>query len=175
MSNPFEVLGISASATAEQVRHAYHLLARKYHPDQFQDPEQQRIAQEKMVVINLAYQEALKLANARAVSPYTQEVTCEDAVKLSRKMLRTHSPESALRQLLRASTKNAEWFYQQGLVLMEMEQYESAHQSFREAVRRDPANNQFRRGALDAAVALKHSQSLIGRIEKLIPRKWRGK
>lgn len=42
------------------------------------------------------------------------------------------------------------WFYQQGQVLMNMEQYESARQSYREAVRRDPANNVFRSGALSA-------------------------
>ena len=169
------MLGVPSSATAEQVRHAYHLLAKKYHPDQFQDTEQQRIAQEKMVAINLVYQEALKLATARAASPYTQEVSCEDAVQLAQKMLRNQSPESALRQLMRASTRTSEWYYQQGVVLMAMEQYDSAHQSFREAVRRDPANNKYRRGALDAAVALKNSQSLMGKLKKLIPKQLRKK
>lgn len=172
MSNPFEVLDVPPTATAEQVRHAYHLLARKFHPDQFQDPEQQRIAQERMVAINLAYQEALKLANARAASPYTQEVSCEDAVKLAQKMLKNQSPESALRQLMRASTRSSEWYYEQGVVLMAMDQFDSAHQSFREAVRRDPTNNRYRRGALDAAVALKESQSFLGKLKRILP-KWR--
>ncbi len=173
MTNPFETLGVSPGASAEEVRHAYHALAKKWHPDHFQDPEEQRIAQEKMVLINRAYQEALHLATARAVSPYTQEIACEDAVHLAQKMLRQRSPESALRQLMRASTKNAAWYNQQGLILMAMEQYESAHQSFREAVRRDPTNNNYRRGALDAAVALRKSKSLAGRLKKLLPRRFR--
>jgi curved DNA-binding protein CbpA len=34
-SNHFEVLGISASATSDQVRDAFHALSRKFHPDRF--------------------------------------------------------------------------------------------------------------------------------------------
>ena len=56
MLDPYELLGIPPEADAEQIRHAYHLLAKKYHPDRFQDPQQQRQAQEKMTQLNLAYQ-----------------------------------------------------------------------------------------------------------------------
>ena len=168
MINPFETLGIKPTATAEEVRRAYHQMAKKYHPDKFQDPEQQKQAQSKMTAVNLAYEEAMRLASARASSPYMQEITCDDAIKLSAKMLKLGHVENALRELMRSTTRNAAWFHQQGLVLMEMEQYESAHQSFREAVRRDPYNNIYRRGALAAAVALKESRSLKGRIRKAL-------
>jgi len=56
----------------------------------------------------------------------------------------------------------------QGRVLMALEQYESAHQSYREAIRREPNNNVFRQGALDAAVALKKSRTFPGRIKALL-------
>lgn len=167
MNDPFAILGIQENATAEEVRHAYHLLARKYHPDQFQDVTSQRAAQEKMVAVNLAYREALRMATDRASKPYTQEIACDDAVQLAEKMLRQRSPESALRQLMRAREKNALWYFEQGKILMEMEQYNSATQSFREAVKRDPSNIAYRRGALDATVALRESQTLAGRLRKL--------
>ena len=54
---------------------------------------------------------------------------------------------------------------------MDLEQYESAHQSFREAVRRDPENIEYRRGALDAAVALKKSKTFSGRLHHLLHHK----
>ena len=130
------------------MRHAYHQLAKRYHPDRFQDPEQQKAAQVKMTALNLAYTECMRLAEARTTSPYHREIDCEDAIHLSQKMLKQGQPEGALRELLRASSRNALWFYQQGLVLLEMEQFESAEQSFREAVRREPSNNTYRRGAL---------------------------
>lgn len=167
MNDPFALLGIQENATAEEVRHAYHLLARKYHPDQFQDGASQRVAQEKMVAINLAYREALRMATDRASKPYTQEIACGDAVQLAEKMLRQRRPESALRQLMRAREKSALWYYEQGKILMEMEQYDSANQSFREAVRREPDNILYRRGALDATIALRDSKTLAGRIRKI--------
>ncbi len=50
------------------------------------------------------------------------------------KMLGQKNPESALRQLLRAESRDDEWYYIQGNILMAMGQYESAHSSYREAV-----------------------------------------
>ena len=89
-------------------------------------------------------------------------------------MLRRDNPESALRQLMRTRMRNGSWFAMQGRVLMALDQYESAHQSYREAVRREPHNNVFRQGALDAAVALKKSRTLSGRIRALMKR-WKKK
>lgn len=46
---------------------------------------------------------------------------------------------------------------------MNLHQYDSAHQSFREAVRREPDNLQFRRGAFNAAMTLKKHQRPVQR------------
>lgn len=97
MLDPYELLGIAPEADAEQIRHAYHLLAKKYHPDRFQDPQQQKQAQERMTQLNLAYQEAMRLAGLSKSAPYHQAISCEDAVKLSRKLLKQGYPEGALR------------------------------------------------------------------------------
>lgn len=171
MNNPFEVLGLKSTADADEVRSAYRSLVRQCHPDQFLDADERKAAQEKMVALNLAYEEAIRLAVPHRAGMYNRELAAEDAKQLARKMLRQHSPESALRQLMRADHKDAEWYYLQGYILMEMHQYESAHQSYREAVRRDPENMEYRRGALDAAVALKKSRTVSGRIRELLRRK----
>ena len=39
MTDPYKVLGISSSASDEEVKKAYRDLARKYHPDHFQAGE----------------------------------------------------------------------------------------------------------------------------------------
>ena len=71
--------------------------------------------------------------------------------------------ENALRQLARADSKDAQWYCLQGEILMNLHQYDSAHQSFREAVRREPDNLQFRRGAFNAAMTLKKHQRPVQR------------
>lgn len=171
MKNPFAVLGLDATADADQVRTAYRQLVKTCHPDKFLDADERAAAQEKMIALNLAYEEALRLAMPRkAAASYNKELPQEDAMTLCAKMLRQRGPEAALRQLLRSSTRDGAWYAMQGQVLMAMEQYDSAHQSYREAVRREPENIEYRRGALDAAVALKRSKTLKGRIETLIRR-----
>ena len=49
---------------------------------------------------------------------------------------------------------------------MSLRQFESAHQSFRQAIRQDPENRDYRRQALDAVLALRREKTLPGRIRK---------
>lgn len=57
---PFEVLGVSPTATPREVNAAYRVLAQIYHPDRYVDaPEEvQRESEERMRALNHAYQEA---------------------------------------------------------------------------------------------------------------------
>lgn len=171
MTSPFATLGLNASASADDVRTAYRNLVKTCHPDKFLNASEREAAQQKMIALNLAYEAALKLASARqTVDSYKKELPQDEALELAAKMLRRESPESALRYLMRATHRDSAWYAMQGQILMVMDQYESAHQSYREAVRREPDNNEYRRGALDAAVALKKSRTLPGRIRLLLKR-----
>lgn len=56
MKDPYQVLGISPSASDEEVKEAYRALARKYHPDNYSsDNPLADLATEKMQEINEAY------------------------------------------------------------------------------------------------------------------------
>ena len=153
------------------MRAAYRRLVKTCHPDKFLDDAEREAAQAKMIALNLAYEEALKLASSRqTVDNYKKELPQDEALSLAEKMLRRQSPESALRYLMRSDKRDGAWYAMQGHILMVMDQYESAHQSYREAVRREPDNNEFRRGALEAAVALKNSRTVAGRIKLFLKR-----
>ncbi len=160
--NPFEVLGVKPGADEQTVRAAYRRLVKSCHPDQFQDAAQQKAAQEKLIRLNLAYEAALKLA-ARTTVGFNL-ISQEEAKHFARRLVEQGNLESALRQLGRADSKDAEWFCLQGEILMAMRQYETAHQSYREAVRRDPDNRTYRQGALDAALAMKKHRPLGAKI-----------
>ena len=160
--NPFEVLGVKPGADEQTVRAAYRRLVKSCHPDQFQDAAQQKKAQEQLIRLNLAYEAALKLA-ARTTVGFNL-ISQEEAKHFARRLVEQGNLESALRQLARADSKDAEWYCLQGEILMAMRQYETAHQSYREAVRRDPDNRLYRQGALDAALAMKKNRPIGAKI-----------
>ena len=55
MSDPYKVLGVSPSATDEEIKSAYRELAKKYHPDNYANTPLAEFATEKMKEINEAY------------------------------------------------------------------------------------------------------------------------
>ena len=166
MNNPFEVLGLKGWADQEEIRNAYRALVKQCHPDMIQDPLQKEEAQARMVALNLAYEEALRLASPRPQAPIGPPPSAAEAILMAERALARDNPEGALRSLVRCETRDGDWYYMQGKVLMAMEQFESAHQSFREAVRRSPDNNVYRSGALAAVVAQREQSTLHGKMKK---------
>ena len=160
--NAFEVLGLTLEADQQQVRQAYRTRVKACHPDQFVDQAQQQKAQEQLIQLNLAYEEALRLSAGRQVDYHAVPVS--QAKDIARNLMNQGRYESALRQLGRANVRDDEWYYLQGLLLMQLRDYASAHQSFRVAVRLSPDNNEYRSGALAAAVAYKKHQRLAYRV-----------
>ena len=55
MKDPYSVLGVSQSASDDEIKKAYRELARKYHPDNYQNNPLADLAEEKMKEINEAY------------------------------------------------------------------------------------------------------------------------
>lgn len=160
--NAFEVLGLNIGADESQVHQAYRTRVKACHPDQFVDRAAQQKAQEELIRLNLAYEEALRFSSGRKVGYHT--VPAEQAKTIAKRLLDQDRLESALLQLGRADGKDDEWFYLQGQILLKMRQYSSAHQSFREAVRRQPDNNDYHKGALEAAIEEKKHQRLAYRV-----------
>ena len=166
MNNPFEVLGLKGWANQDEIRSAYRALVKRCHPDMIQDPVLKEEAQERMVALNLAYEEAIRLASPRTANALNEEISPAAAVLMAERSLARNNPEGALRQLLKCDRRDGDWYYVQGKVLMAMEQFDSAHQSFREAIRLCPENNVYRSAALAAVLAHRKAESIQGRMKK---------
>ena len=162
--NSFEILGLPRTATEQQVRQAYHTKVKACHPDQFPDGQTQQKAQEQLIQLNLAYEEALRLTMGHPSGAPVNVLSAEETKRLAVKLMEQHRYESALLQLSHVEARDDEWYYIHGQVLMNLRQYSTAHQSFREAVRMQPENRAYRQGALDAAVAVKKHQKLRYRV-----------
>lgn len=61
MNDPYKVLGISPSATDDEVKEAYREQAKKYHPDQYAASPLNELAKERMQEVNAAYDEIMQM------------------------------------------------------------------------------------------------------------------
>lgn len=68
MNDPYKILGVSPTASNEEIKKAYRELAKKYHPDNYTDSPIADIAEEKMKEINEAYDEILRIRTGRGDS-----------------------------------------------------------------------------------------------------------
>ena len=140
MNNPYEVLGVSANATDEQIKEAYKQLARKYHPDNYDDNPLADLAEEKMKEINEAYDTIM--ASRKSGGHSNSNGSFADV----RNMINQGRLEEA-RVILDGvpiSSRNAEWYYLNGTLLYRKGWYDDAYTSFSNACRMDPSNMEYR-------------------------------
>lgn len=60
INNPYEVLGVSPSASDDEIKKAYRDLTRKYHPDANVDNPLADLAEEKFKEVQEAYDMIMK-------------------------------------------------------------------------------------------------------------------
>lgn len=60
MANPYEVLGVSPSASDDEIKKAYRELSRKYHPDSYANNPLSDLAEEKFKEVQEAYDQIMK-------------------------------------------------------------------------------------------------------------------
>ena len=73
MSDPYSVLGVKPDASDEEVNRAYRELARKYHPDNYQNNPLADLAEEKMKEINEAYDAITRMRSGGSSGGYQSQ------------------------------------------------------------------------------------------------------
>ncbi|MEG2860345.1 MAG: DnaJ domain-containing protein [Clostridia bacterium] len=150
MPTAHELLGLNKNASVSEIRRAHRELARRWHPDRFPDGPERMWAERKMVEINLAFDEALRLA---AHTDTLNEATPEsDQLEDVRKLLGLGQLSAARQALMRIATRSAEWNYLFGAVLLRLGELEKAVLYFGIATRQRPANRQYQTAYLSAEV-----------------------
>ena len=59
MTDSYALLGVAPDAGADQIKAAYRDKARQWHPDRFPEGPERIRAEERMIKLNRAYEEAL--------------------------------------------------------------------------------------------------------------------
>ena len=155
--NPYKVLGVSETATQEEIRAAYLNLVKKYHPDRYADGPLKEMAGEKLKEINRAYELIGKRQGAQqgsgSAASYGPERTAgstayagPNAAAFARvRSLISHNSLGAAAAILDSiRCHNAEGHYLYGIIYLRQGWYEKARDCIRHAYEEEPGNSEYR-------------------------------
>ena len=158
MNDPYQVLGVDPGASDEEVKRAYRELARKYHPDNYQNNPLADLAEEKMKEINEAYDAITRLRSGggggytssssssyQSGSAYQRQGQGYDAAFAQvRNLINSGSLDQAEQLLRNSSNRSAEWYFLAGSVAYRRGWLDEAMQNYQIAVRMEPNNMEYR-------------------------------
>lgn len=156
MTDPYKVLGVSRSATDEEVKDAYRALAKKYHPDQYSDSPLKDLADEKMKEINEAYDTITKQrSGGYSGSPsgsysggyggYRQSYASGNpAYARVRNLINAGDLNQAEQVLYEVGQKDGEWYFLSGSIAYRKGWMDEAMQNYTRAVQLEPNNMEYR-------------------------------
>ncbi len=160
--DPYKVLGVSPTATDDEVKRAYRDLARKYHPDNYVNNPLADLAKEKMQEINDAYDTIMKQrqnggTSGQSYSGYQQRNAGGSGYSSSysgpnasiynqvRNAINVGNIGMAEELLSRISQRDAEWHFLRSNICYRKGWFDEAVQEINQACSMEPNNGEYRR------------------------------
>lgn len=160
MNDPYSILGVSPGASDEEVKKAYRELARKYHPDNYQNNPLADLAEEKMKEINEAYELITKQRSG--AGGYQQQssgyhggyqggyqrqyggASSNPTYARVRTLIQSGDLPTAERLLYEFNERNGEWYFLTGSIAYRKGWLDEAQQNYTRAVQMEPGNLEYR-------------------------------
>ena len=157
MRDPYSVLGVSQSASDDEVKKAYRELARKYHPDNYQNNPLADLAEEKMKEINEAYDTITKqrsggysggasggYGGGYGYQQSYSSASANPAYARIRNLINAGDLGQAEQLLYEVGQKDGEWYFLSGSIAYRKGWLDEALQNYTRAVQMDPGNMEYR-------------------------------
>ena len=152
MRDPYEVLGVSPDADDDEVKRAYRDLARKYHPDNYQNNPLADLAEEKMKEINEAYDAITKGRTggsgsggyAYSYGGQQRQSAGAGIFAQARRAIERNDLDEAESILQGAPSRNGEWYFLMGSIAYRRGWLDEARQNYQIAVQMEPNNMEYR-------------------------------
>ena len=160
MNDPYQTLGVKPNASDEEIKRAYRDLARKYHPDNYQNNPLADLAEEKMKEINEAYDAITKARSGGGGGGYSsssssgsyqggyqqqrQSQGSDPVFARVRGLINAGAIDQADQLLMSTNVRNGEWYFLRGSVAYRRGWLDEAMQNYQMAVQMDPGNMEYR-------------------------------
>lgn len=148
--NPYDILGVSPSASDEEIKKAYRTLSRKYHPDANVGKTGEKAAEEKFKQIQQAYTQIMKEREQgyRTYGYQNNNQTAggdSDTVEMqaAANFINSRRFREALNVLEGIRNRNAQWYYFSAIANAGLGNNLRAQDMARQAMEMEPNNAQY--------------------------------
>ncbi|MBR4194160.1 MAG: DnaJ domain-containing protein [Oscillospiraceae bacterium] len=155
MKDPYEVLGVSRTASDSEIKSAYRELVKKYHPDNYANNPLADLASEKMKEINEAYDAITRArsgsgtgyqssgSNQSGYQSYNSYSQSNASYVQVRSYINQNQLDAAESLLNTAANRDAEWYYLKGTIAYRRGWLDEARQNYQTAVAMVPGNYEY--------------------------------
>lgn len=149
MRDPYQILGVSKTASDDEIKKAYRALCRKYHPDVNRDNPNRDEYTKKFTEVGEAYRAIMDERSGKKASGYTQfdddAATNDSRLRAAAVYIQRGYFREAMNTLNSITDRNGLWYYLSAVANARVGNLIIAREHSRQAVGMDPGNQMYQR------------------------------
>ncbi len=138
--NAYEILGLTSSATRDEIDARYKELRDKYQRDRFLPGEEGEEASEKLQQIEVAYRDILAMAEEQK---QTSDLVNDDDYAAVQQLISEGKLDEAQAKLDERESRDAEWHYVQSILFYKRNWFLESKKQLELACQMDPNNERY--------------------------------